>query len=50
MPKKGTKKVKGYTRSKTLVDLGDIKVKDILTTTHVKSYYRKSKNKKSKGK
>jgi len=43
MPKKGTKKVRGHARSKTLVDFGDFKVKDPLSTTYVKQHYRKKR-------
>ena len=47
MPKKGTKKVREHTRRDTLVDVGDIKVKDITNSTKVKEHYR-SKPKKKK--
>jgi len=44
MPRKGTKKVRGHTRSKTLMDLGGgYKIKDPFTTTHVKTHYRKKR-------
>ena len=48
MPKKGTKKVRGHTRSKTLVDFGDFKVKDVLSTTHVREHYRKKPKRKKR--
>jgi hypothetical protein len=44
MPKKGTKKVRGHTRSKTLFDLGDgYKIKDPLSTTYVRTHFRKKR-------
>jgi len=43
MPKKGTKKVRGHTRSRTLVDFGNIKVKDPLSTKYVNPYFRKKR-------
>ena len=48
MPKKGTKKVKGYTRSRTLADFGDFKVKDPLSRTRVGDYYRKKPKRKKR--
>ena len=43
MPRKGTKKVRGHSRSRTLVDFGDFKVKDLTKTSHVKTHYRKKR-------
>lgn len=43
MPRKGTKKVRGYDRSRTLVDFGDFKMKNPLTRTHVKTHFRKKR-------
>jgi hypothetical protein len=47
MPKKGTKKVRGHIRQKTMMKIGDIEVKDPFSTTYVKTHFRKkSKSKK----
>jgi len=43
MPKKGTKKVKGYTRSRTIMNFGNVKVKDPFSTKKVNTYYRKKR-------
>ena len=43
MPKKGTKKVKGHIRHKTLVDFGDFKIRDPLSATYVKPHFRKKR-------
>jgi len=43
MPRKGTKKVRGYMRRRTLVDFGSFKVKDPLSTSYVKNHFRKKR-------
>jgi len=46
MPAKGTKKVRGYVRRKTLLKIGDIEVKDPFSTKYVKPYFRKKPKRK----
>ena len=47
MPAKGTKKVRGHTRRKTLFKVGSIEFKDYTRPpTHVKSHYRKKPKRK----
>jgi len=41
MPAKGTKRVRGHVRQKTMFKIGNIDVKDPLSTTYVKQHYRK---------
>ena len=48
MPKKGTKKVKGHIRQKTIGKIGDIEIKDPFSTTYVKTHYRKKPKKRKK--
>ncbi|MFH1101653.1 MAG: hypothetical protein V1726_06435 [Methanobacteriota archaeon] len=44
MPKKGTKRVRGHSRSKTLIDFGGgFKVKDVTSTTYVRPHFRKKR-------
>lgn len=48
MPKKGTKKVRGHIRQRTMFKFGDMEVKDPFSTTHVRTHYRKKSKRKKK--
>jgi hypothetical protein len=48
MPAKGTKKVRGHIRRRTLIKIGDIEVKDPFSATYVKSHFRKKPKRKKK--
>ncbi|MBN2065868.1 MAG: hypothetical protein JW771_03560 [Candidatus Thermoplasmatota archaeon] len=42
MPAKGTKKVKGHIRQKTMFKFGNVEVKDPFSTNQVKKHFRKT--------
>lgn len=48
MPKKGTKKVRGHIRQRTMFKVGDIEVKDPFSATRVRTHFRKKPKRKKK--